>query len=295
MHSKSWHTSLKKIKKILNKSKKKIISCATTFQGRFMMKIFLSNVFIFCCLNFSVCNSKETDYSLFNSVEEIIEYETAEILKISTNDHAALSDAYCTRGESFLLGENYELALLDFEKSYELAKFISTEDLIIVLFRPLFGLALVYGHLNLEEQFTAAISEMRAILETCSCCDREQNTEHLFSKNHSELNFHERFNYISNSTKIPDQPILGPDHISIRDCIDRVDATQNAAKLLIVKAKAEFQYILNNIIDDLAVRARNCCRAGGIWKTCLQPIVNRWHQWNEKWKIFGIPPDPAWD
>jgi len=45
------------------------------------------------------------------------------------------------------------------------------------------------------------------------------------------------------------------------------------------------------LIDQLAETAKNCCWAGGLWKGCLQKLVNKLHYW----KVFGIPADPAWD
>ncbi len=106
--------------------------------------------------------------------------------------------------------------------------------------------------------------------------------------------------HTSNIILIADQPVKGPkiegpDIATITQSINRVDATQKAAGILIATAKTEVRHILNCIIEDLANRARNCCRAGGLWKICLQPLVDKWYQWNEKWQIFGIPPDPAWD
>lgn len=97
------------------------------------------------------------------------------------------------------------------------------------------------------------------------------------------------------SEKLSDRPILGPDRISIEKCIERAQETANYAKIIIGFSKSRAQFILNTLIDDLTGRAIQCCMAGGLWKTCIQPLVNKWYQWNEKWKIFGIPPDPAWD
>lgn len=55
------------------------------------------------------------------------------------------------------------------------------------------------------------------------------------------------------------------------------------------------QLVLRRVIDDLANQARQCCWRGGVWKGCIQKLANKFHIWNQKWKAFGIPPDPAWD
>ena len=101
--------------------------------------------------------------------------------------------------------------------------------------------------------------------------------------------------YASEKASASDQTILGPERISIEECIERAQGTANYAKIIIGFSKSRAQFILNTLIDDLKDRAIRCCMAGGLWKACLQPLVNKWHQWNEKWEVFGIPPDPAWD
>jgi hypothetical protein len=55
--------------------------------------------------------------------------------------------------------------------------------------------------------------------------------------------------------------------------------------------KKEIRIIAKLLIDSMVNSANNCCRSGGLWKACLQPLVNKW----KDWQMFGIPPDPAWD
>ncbi len=90
----------------------------------------------------------------------------------------------------------------------------------------------------------------------------------------------------------PDCPIYGPDQISIRECLDRVDTTVEAITILIAAVKrTEVRTLAIAFIRQLENKARNCCIAGGIWKGCLQILVNKLHYW----KVLGIPADPAWD
>jgi hypothetical protein len=48
---------------------------------------------------------------------------------------------------------------------------------------------------------------------------------------------------------------------------------------------------LDLFIDGMGIKAKNCCRAGGFWQQCVDPMVKV----AEKWKLFGIPSDPYWD
>jgi hypothetical protein len=133
------------------------------------------------------------------------------------------------------------------------------------------------------DQFHAVVDAIKEFLDVHKCAGCLEK--------HTDLCSH----YEIISEKLSDRPILGPDRISIEECIERAQGTANYAKIIIGFSKSRAQFILNTLIDDLTGRAIQCCMAGGLWKTCIQPLVNKWYQWNEKWKIFGIPPDPAWD
>ena len=92
-----------------------------------------------------------------------------------------------------------------------------------------------------------------------------------------------------------DVPIYGPDKISVRDCIDFVNNTVALAQVLIdIVPSAPVRGSLTLMIRSLSNQAISCCRKGGIWKSCVQPLMNKYHLWNQKWKVFGIPPDPSW-
>lgn len=99
--------------------------------------------------------------------------------------------------------------------------------------------------------------------------------------------------YFSNQTlKQPDWPILGPEQIDLSECIKRVDKTTEAILLLIAAArKSEIRVLAITLINALADQAKTCCRSGGLWKGCLQKLVNKLHYW----KILGVPADPMWD
>lgn len=55
--------------------------------------------------------------------------------------------------------------------------------------------------------------------------------------------------------------------------------------------KTEVRVLATMVINGLGDQASRCCRAGGLWKGCLQKLVNKLHYW----RMLGIPADPAWD
>jgi len=255
------------------------------------------------------------EYSDCNTFEEVIAYETSIIDKIAENEYELLTDAYLSRGESYLLSSRYQEAILDLSTGYALALSCTSDQQPVLMLRALFCLAIVYGNLDMYEKVYELSNHIKIMLESFNCmlCKNQnqqpinQKLRHFlhspksfdqvisgFDRQSLSLAYHQSTNSAPYITQV-NQPILGPSRISITECVDRVNGVQNAAKLLIIKARGEIQYMLHMLIDDLSDKARFCCRKGGIWKECLQPIINKWHIWNEKWQIFGIPPDPSWD
>jgi len=100
---------------------------------------------------------------------------------------------------------------------------------------------------------------------------------------------------INTISLVASDAIIGEDYISIGECIERAKNTARLARILIDRARPSVRFTLELIIDPLERKAISCCRSGGIWKGCLQPLVSKWLQWNRKWEAFRIPPDPAWD
>ncbi|MDR2539011.1 MAG: hypothetical protein LBC45_00005, partial [Chlamydiales bacterium] len=76
----------------------------------------------------------------FHSVQEVLDFETEQIANLGS------ADCYINRAESYLLCQNYDLALKDLEVGYQLSQNI--EDHLTVHFRSLFGLAIVYANID---------------------------------------------------------------------------------------------------------------------------------------------------
>ncbi len=227
----------------------------------------------------------DVNYQKFRSLEEVIKYETSLIERVSSYDTEKLSDAYASRGESFLICGDLKNALEDFQASYELAILSKDSDVATgLVFRALFGQALLYGYLDMPEKVYLIGRTLLDIIYSNSC---DESLELSFQEFPLDIT-----HYIQ---KCEDVPIFGPDRVSIDDCIDRVNNTEAFCYILICKAPGRVQSLLTFIVNQLSREARNCCSAGGIWKGCLQKLANKYHQWNQKWLKLGIPPDPAWD
>jgi tetratricopeptide (TPR) repeat protein len=249
----------------------------------------IAKLHLFLILIFSIhacCFSSEPDYNTFSSFEELIVYETNQIANLDLSNYEDLADAYLNRAESYLISSKYELALEDIEKAYELSGYCRQEVRSLILLRSLLDLAFSYALLDKLDEFHRIESELKELFDAFECSRVEKRQASNRSKFHS--------GHAARSTN-SEKPILGPDRISIDDCVDRAEKIAGAARILILKARVDVQAFLNILIQDLETRAIRCCLGGGIWKACLQPIANKWQQWNEKWRVFGIPPDPAWD
>lgn len=122
------------------------------------------------------------------------------------------------------------------------------------------------------------VNQKRVFLELCLECQEIEEKEY----------------YLELASLTP--PILGPDKIAVEECLNRVYGTAKRANDLILFVKRpEVRFMLRSIIEGLEGSAALCCRDGGLWKTCVGPLMDKWYLWNEKWKLFGIPPDPSWD
>lgn len=162
-----------------------------------------------------------------------------------------------------------------------------------LIFRSLFGQALAYAYLDKVEEVECIAKTLLNIIQSMQCSDCSNDFYNkITTSSRPRTSGAYPVLLCANNDNVP---IHGPDRISIQDCIDMIENTRGYAKLLISKAPAKVRAVLTFTIDQLADAGRKCCRAGGVWKACFQPLANKYHQWNQKWQIFGIPPDPAWD
>jgi hypothetical protein len=210
--------------------------------------------------------------------------ESLNIQHASPYDYSTLSGLHASRGEDYLILGKDQKALEDFLLSYEYA-LNCTEEENHLPFRPLFGAFLAHVRLENLESVQEIYIHLQSILKSQDCCKDEGSSSYL-SKRYSK------------GIDIPvqycnaDWPVLGPEKIPVKDCLNNVDATVRELKVLIAAVrKTEVRAIAYALIDQLADIAKNCCWAGGLWKGCLQKLVNKLHYW----RVLGVPADPAWD
>ena len=238
------------------------------------MKIILT---LLVSLNLSILSSAEVDYSQFNNIEEVIDFETETIANASINDLAALIDSFISRGESYLISGQAELALLDFQKADELVHGCFNEERSRLKFKILFGQVVAYSCLDKEN----------AALMVSLQLSEEINSLQCHGCNHQKaLSFHQ----------INQPVILGHDQVIPGYCEEVVRGTAEAMRYLASLAKKHStKMALLATIQALEVKCVKCCATGAFWKSCVTPIIEKWQQWNDKWRFFGVPPDPAWD
>ena len=201
----------------------------------------------------------------FHSIQEVLDFETAQITELGS------ADSYINRAESYLLCQDYDLALSDLEVGYQLLQ----EDDPTLHFRSLFGLAVAYANINQLEKFNAVVNSIEAFLDAnkCTGCSEKQPSVKLCS-------------YVK--LLVSDNP--EPERISVEACIEKANNTARYARILIDKSHPAARFVLNALVNRLTNKAIKCCIAGGLWRGCIQPLATKWHQWNEKWKIFDRFP-----
>lgn len=211
---------------------------------------------------------------------DVIERETEKIQQITPNESCILADAYASRGESYLLLGYYEEALEDFQIAYEKVYELNNHEARLCALRTLIDQFFAYALAGDEEKPQTLFDQIIPLLRDCSCCTKQAvySTEELIIKKCSSQ--HE-----------PDYPVLGPDHVSIEECIGYVKGSVKQLKLLCgAVPKTPARVLALALIDQLGESAMNCCRRGGLWKGCLQKLVNKVHYWH----LLGIPSDPAY-
>lgn len=212
-----------------------------------------------------------------------IAHESLNIEEASPDDYITLTDLHASRGEDYLILGEDQKALEDFLLSYEYA--LNCEEVKGELsFRPLLGVFLVNVRLeNLEVAQEISIQLNSILKNACGNC-----TESLAYGRHKS----NRTGSVSFQTCHGDWPILGPDQVTINECLKMVNNTTEAIGYMIAAVKrTEVRVLAMAVIEGLSDTASRCCRAGGLWKGCLQKLGNKLHYW----RVFGVPTDAAHD
>ena len=216
------------------------------------------------------------DFTQFSSVDDLIKFESKRIENFTTT--ASKAEGYLDRIESYFLLDEYEHALSDVHEVHALISQIPEDKVKFIEFRLLFDELLIRSCLQLPADHL--FDRLMEIIDTvqCSGCSEQIVSCRIF---HPMGTCAE---------------ILGPDYNPPGYCEEIVTGTANAMKVVVSKnPKRSVQWVLLELVEALEKKALDCCRSGAFWKTCVGPIVDKWKQWNDKWTIFSIPPDPAWD
>jgi hypothetical protein len=72
-----------------------------------------------------------------------------------------------------------------------------------------------------------------------------------------------------------------------------VHGSAEALKLFITPLikDASKRFLFYSFIKSLEDAGYYCCKDGSIWTSCVAPLLDKL----QKWKMVGIPADPAWD
>ncbi len=258
------------------------------------------------CLS-AMCHAYAENYASFNSIEEVIQFETNTISQTSPADIVRLAELHLDRGESFLIHNEFEKALEDFYTAYILASSLFGNERPILIFRSLMGamIATDDGDLQKMEEMAA---ELMATLDSFECAETSTNEipTQLFcssigifskSKKEKEKKKEAPSERESEKTNTNTTEILGPDYNVPGWCEEITVGTARAmTEIIEASVKGSKKHaVLIGIVTALEARALRCCATGDFWKACVLPIVEKWKLWKDKWFHFGIPPDPAWD
>jgi len=231
-----------------------------------------------------------TDFNSFSSIDELIAYEKLAILNTSQTDLELLAEAYLDLGETYFIARDYTSSVSHLLYGREIAE-QCVEGKSHLMLRSAFALALAYSNLDMEEEFLFAAGLMKQAIDhlfpsDCSCSKKsgldyvKQLVQSPFLKKNAQQSV----------------AIEGPEHIPMLECVERAHGTAKTCRALAKLAKKPgATFILDTLIDGLERKAVQCCYSGGMWKGCLQPLVDKWNRWNMEYNMFGIPPDPAWD
>lgn len=190
-------------------------------------------------------------------------------------------DFLLERGETNLIRGDFLEAQEYFSKAIELCTLQGNQE--IRLCRAFFNRSISNAALDLEENAITDIRSLETILNGFQC---------LAANNESDS---------SGDYIVHGKPILGPDEISMEDCLDRVEGTEKAALAILSYVPCGFKVktVMTSAIIATAQKARRCCRAGGIWKACITPLLTKWYDlkaWERECKNYGkfVEP-PCWD
>ena len=159
------------------------------------------------------------------------------------------------RGEDCLLNGNHESAEEIFSEATEHCYRKEKQEIRVC--RGLLARSLARASMGIEIEAIQDLQALQKQIEAFKCSNVSSNSEEYTAGG---------------------KPILGEDRISIENCIKRTENTVNYIKdiLALAPISSKWKVTFITTLYVLEDRAIQCCRAGGIWKACLQPLLDKW-------------------
>ena len=232
-------------------------------------------------------NANETDYSVYESIQDAISKETLEIANCDSSDYEELSQLYVSRAESYLLNSQYEKAIEDFQNAYSQLQYSSSHDFNrIITFRVAFGEAVCYDNLGMKEHTDRAIHQLQAIVMNMECTPcRGQKVSLRMNRESSEV----QSKQLQGQDDYSD--IYGPNQApSLGWCEEVVTGVGRAMDAIACLAPNHgVKVVLIGVVEAMITRGVKCCQTGGFWKACAAPISRKWKEWKANKEKHGRP------
>ena len=237
---------------------------------------FVSFLSAFFCLTAGVtCSAYPVDYSGCRSIEDAIARETQEIADAPVTDKGELVQLYLSRGESYLLNEQYEKVIEDFQKA-RLHMSPSDEESIAMAaaFRIAFGEAIAYGNLGMQRNAQQAIQQLQLIASDVGCDDC------IEQRPCPGTNLEEK------DVEDSDEEILEPE-LSEEEMAGLERSMEAIADRVL---NCELKIALTGVIKVFATKAIECCEARKFWRTCAASIAKKCEEWgnSQPSTVFAI-------
>jgi hypothetical protein len=192
-------------------------------------------------------------------------------------------ESYNDRGISYFFDNDLQAALTDF--NYVLEQMENDAINKEVIGCALWGRMLVHAYLGMEGEAFTDIELIRSFM----CVDIPCNNYFSFNLSSPHAFFAAREGF-SKGFMDPKEPM------SRSECAQTVRNTVAVIKgVAACIPKQIIRFAALELIHSLEKKALRCCETGGLWSACIKPLADKLHAWNQKWKVFGIPPDPSWD
>lgn len=217
-------------------------------------------------------------------LEQEIESLTFQIKESEFSCTTECVGLYNERGRLLFIGGQFEEAIADFTYILDTHSInqLGKSD----VGSALWGRSLSYAFIGKEAELIEdlnAIGELAGLFEPCGCGDTLKRFE---LANNLNINDYHVVSFLKDNNN----------GYSFFLCDEFCENTvRNTAIFLKGMCNAVtdigIKTVLYFFIDGLGDKAMRCCKTGGFWRECVEPM----RATAEKWKLFGIPSDPAWD